>query len=255
MIESLHQAGDRSVVRCDGVGTTGGALLDAIYRYARALESLGVARGDLVAIYAPNRTEALAVRYATHLLGAASVYLSAPPDPDKRARMLVDFSPRRSWCSPTPRTCCRPPPRRSRRSDPLRRCRCASTRDDGHLHIHGRVVDCAEVDGRLVSPTALQELLCGRPDVRYAVIVLDPETGRRIAAVLPWPGHTIDTTACLDRITEVFAPSVASTIVVLPMDRIPLTEQGKPNRPEIRRLGRERAHAAVSASGLTSCPP
>jgi acyl-coenzyme A synthetase/AMP-(fatty) acid ligase len=35
--------------------------------------SLGIARGDLVAMYAPNRPEALAVRYATHLLGAASV--------------------------------------------------------------------------------------------------------------------------------------------------------------------------------------
>ena len=33
------------------------------------------------------------MRYATHLLGAASVYLSAPPDPGKRAQMLVDFRP------------------------------------------------------------------------------------------------------------------------------------------------------------------
>jgi hypothetical protein len=31
-------------------------------------------------------------------------------------------------------------------------------------------------------------------------------------------------------------PSVASTVVVLPVDWIPLTEQGKPNRPEIREL-------------------
>ena len=80
MIESLRQAGDRPVLRWDGADTTGSQLLAAIYRYARALESLGIARGDLVAMYAPNRPEALAVRYATHLLGAASVYLSAPPD-------------------------------------------------------------------------------------------------------------------------------------------------------------------------------
>lgn len=34
------------------------------------------------------------MRYATHLLGAATVYLSAPPDAGKRAQMLVDFRPR-----------------------------------------------------------------------------------------------------------------------------------------------------------------
>jgi hypothetical protein len=39
-------------------------------------------------------------------------------------------------------------------------------------------------------------------------------------------------------IAGAFGPSVASTVVILPVDRIPLTEQGKPNRPEIRRLGR-----------------
>jgi hypothetical protein len=82
------------VLRWEGASTTGSELLAAIYRYARALESLGIARGDLVAMYAPNRPEALALRYATHLLGAASVYLSAPPDPGKRAQMLVDFRPR-----------------------------------------------------------------------------------------------------------------------------------------------------------------
>ena len=113
--------------------------------------------------------------------------------------------------------------------------------EDSYLHIHGRVVDCAEIDGRLVTPAALQDLLCRRLDVRYAVIVLDPDTVTRIAAVVSWPGRTVDTAGCLDTITRAFGPSVASTVVVLPVDRIPLTEQGKPNRPEIRRLGRELA--------------
>src|SRR5215470_635648 len=94
MIEALGHGGEQPVLRWDGAGTTGNELLAAIYRYARTLESLGVARGDLVAMYAPNRPEALALRYATHLLGAASVHLSAPPDPGKRAQMLVDFRPR-----------------------------------------------------------------------------------------------------------------------------------------------------------------
>jgi fatty-acyl-CoA synthase len=46
------------------------------------------------------------------------------------------------------------------------------------------------------------------------------------------------TSGCPDAIAGAFGPSVASTVVILPVDRIPLTEQGKPNRPEIRRLGR-----------------
>ena len=66
-----------------------------------------------------------------------------------------------------------------------------------------------------------------------------PVTATRVAAVLSWPGQTVDTAGCLDTITGAFGPSVASTVVILPVDWIPLTEQGKPNRPEIRRLGRE----------------
>jgi hypothetical protein len=58
---------------------------------------------------------------------------------------------------------------------------------------------------------------------------------------LSWPGQTVDAAGCLDAITGAFGPSVASTVVVLPLDWIPLTEQGKPNRPEIRRLARELA--------------
>jgi fatty-acyl-CoA synthase len=486
MTESLRQAGGRPVLRWEGASTTGSELLAAIYRYARALESLGIARGDLVAMYAPNRPEALALRYATHLLGAASVYLSAPPDPGKRAQMLVDFRPRlvvvfpetanllppttapcgaigpveeiplhldelasgqdtarmasralqgdfavvvssggttgvpkgsvrdfssytRMVAVPSPVTrrqlangklayltqalvdttllgggtvilqstfqpastlaaietervthlflvepqlfdlmdhpdvtqydlsslsvlthigAAAPPVLRVRARERLGpviahtygasemglvsalappehdlaypdRFTCAGRvlpgvevrfrspdgalderagaievrspamasgylrrpveqamnfidgwyrtgdlgglDEDSYLHIHGRVVDCAEIDGRLVTPAALQDLLCRRLDVRYAVIVLDPDTATRIAAVVSWPGRTVDTAGCLDTITGAFGPSVASTVVVLPVDWIPLTEQGKPNRPQIRRLGRELA--------------
>jgi fatty-acyl-CoA synthase len=113
--------------------------------------------------------------------------------------------------------------------------------EEGYLHIHGRVADCAEKDGRLISPTALQDLLCRRPDVRHAAIVLDPDTGTRVAAVRPWPGQTADTAGCLDTVRTAFGPPAASTVMILRVDRIPLTEQGKPDGPEIRRLGREHA--------------
>src|SRR6478736_339310 len=93
LIDRLQEAGECTVLRHEGAGTSGRALLATIYRAAQALDELGIGRGDVVALYAPNRPEALAVRYATHLVGAASVFLSAPPDPEKRARMLVDFEP------------------------------------------------------------------------------------------------------------------------------------------------------------------
>jgi fatty-acyl-CoA synthase len=486
LIEAIRAAGDRPVLRRDGTGTTGNELLATIYRYARALESLGVGRGDLVAMYAPNQPEALALRYATHLLGAASVYLSAPPDAGKRAQMLVDFRPCLLVVFPTtahllpPTTVpvaaigavdgialrldelasgqdAAPLASRARPDDlavvlssggttgvpkgsvrdftrytnmvsvpspatrrqlangnlayltqalvdstllgggtvvlqdgyepaatlaaieserithlflvepqlfdlmdnpdlarhdlsslvmlthigaaaaPVLRMRarerfgpviahtygasemglvailapaehdpaqpsrfaCAGRvlpsvevrfrspngtlgagagaievrspaassgylhrpveqaanfidgwyrpgdlgelDDEGYLYIHGRVVDCAVIDGRLVTPVDLQDLLCRRADVRYAVIVLDPDTGTRVAAVLPWPGQPVDRAGCLAEIGTAFGPSLASTMVVLPLAAMPLTEQGKPNRPEIRRLGRELA--------------
>jgi hypothetical protein len=46
MIEALGHGGDQPVLCWEGAGTTGSELLAAIYRYARTLESLGVARGD-----------------------------------------------------------------------------------------------------------------------------------------------------------------------------------------------------------------
>jgi fatty-acyl-CoA synthase len=106
-----------------------------------------------------------------------------------------------------------------------------------HAVAQGRTADVEESTASTAGyADALQDLLCRRSDVRYAVIVPDPDTGTRIATVLSWPGQTADIAGCLDAITGAFGPSVASTVVVLPVDWIPLTEQGKPNRPEIREL-------------------
>ena len=75
--------------------------------------------------------------------------------------------------------------------------------EDSYLHIHGRVVDCAEIDGRLVTPLPCRTCyaadrcpLCGdRPD---------PDTATRIAAVLSWPGQTV-APGCLDAIAGALA--------------------------------------------------
>jgi len=110
----------------------------------------------------------------------------------------------------------------------------------GYLHILGRAVDIIRIDGTMVSPTLVEETLCRLPDVRYAVTVVDQETGAWVAAVVPWPGLFVDRTKCLNAIAAQHGPAA---VVILPLARVPLTEQGKPDREAIRQLGREAAAA------------
>ena len=55
--------------------------------------------------------------------------------------------------------------------------------DEGYLHILGRAVDITWTEGVMISPTLIQDTLCRVPGVRYAVVVTDPETAARVAAV------------------------------------------------------------------------
>lgn len=476
LVEVLATAGDRTVLRRDGADTTAADLLTAVHRYARALDRLGVGRGDLVAMIAPNRPEALAVRYAAHLVGAGAVYLSVPPDPARRARMITQFDPRfvvvfpetvdllppglpepvvavgdvpgvdvrldlLAAAEPAEPVACRarpedlavvissggttgvpkgsrrdfasytaavvapsPPGRRQLANGKLAyltqilvdttllgggtvvlqdsyepvatlraieeervthlflvepqlfdlmdhpavddhdltslqalthigalappvlrerararlgavvmhtygaseigivsaltpaehdrpsRFRCAGRivpgvdvrfraadgtvaptaghvevrspamaqgyrhrpveeaenfvdgwyrtgdlgqlDDEGMLRILGRAVDIGEVGD--VTLADLMDTLCRRPDVRYAVGVMDPDRGVRIAAVEAWPGGTVDVDGCRATVADVLGADVAEHLQVLPVDTIPRTEQGKPNRPAIR---------------------
>jgi fatty-acyl-CoA synthase len=104
---------------------------------------------------------------------------------------------------------------------------------DGHLHILGRAADCEVVDGHLVTPTALEDTLMRRPAVRYAVVVADLARGRRVAAVQPWVSGTLDAAQCRDAVAAEHGDDVAATVVVVSMDDIPLTEQGKPDRAAV----------------------
>jgi fatty-acyl-CoA synthase len=483
LVAVLTAAGERTVVRHEGREVSGRALLDAVYRHARVLDGLGIGRGDLVAIYAADRPESLVVRYATHLLGAASVYLSAPPDAAVRARMLVDFAPRLVVVEPgtaalVPETdvplaavggpvpgvphrldeaaaalpadpvpsaarpddlavvvssggttgvpkgsvrdftawtvAVRTAPRPERRQladgnlayltqilvdqtllgggtvvlqegiEPAmtlatveaeritdlflvepqlfelmdhpdverrdlsslrtlthiganaapvlrRRARerlgpviahtygasemgivsalppaehdldrpdrftCAGhivpgvevcfrddagalapsgglmevrspamaagyrhrpveeaehfvdgwyrtgdlgrLDDEGFLHVLGRAADCEVVDGVLVTPVGLQDTLCRLPEVRYAVVVPELERGRRVIAVVAWPGHGVDPASCVAAVRREHGEHVADSLVVVEVERVPLTEQGKPDRTALRLLG------------------
>ena len=76
-----------------GQGIAAADLRASIFRYARALSSLGIGRGNLVALLAPNRPDALAIRYATNLVGAAATFLSAPRTPAARAALVSQIAP------------------------------------------------------------------------------------------------------------------------------------------------------------------
>jgi acyl-CoA synthetase (AMP-forming)/AMP-acid ligase II len=93
LMATLTAAGEATVLERDGTATSGAELLSSTYRYARALDGIGIGRGDLVALHAPNSPDALAVRYAAHLLGAATMYLPALPDPQQRAALVESIAP------------------------------------------------------------------------------------------------------------------------------------------------------------------
>ena len=106
----------------------------------------------------------------------------------------------------------------------------------GYLHVLGRAEDVMNGEGSLISPTALEDTLCGLPSVRYAVIVVDPERHTRIGAVVPWSGSEVNIEECQHAVRVAHGADVAKSLVIIPVERIPLTEQGKPDRQMIYRL-------------------
>jgi acyl-CoA synthetase (AMP-forming)/AMP-acid ligase II len=109
---------------------------------------------------------------------------------------------------------------------------------DGLLHVLGRAVDAQEINGTLVTPTEIEEALCRHPSIRYAVVVRDADEHIIIAAVTAWAGLSIEDRACRQAVMDRFGTAAAASLLVVPVDRIPLTEQGKPDRAAIKQLAR-----------------
>jgi fatty-acyl-CoA synthase len=106
----------------------------------------------------------------------------------------------------------------------------------GYLHVRGREADRRVVAGRAVMPVDLQEILCRHPEVRYAVAVPEPAPRAGFGAVVTLaPDSDVTpeqlTAFARDRGGE---PVVPARLAVL--DRMPVTEQGKPDRAAIVRL-------------------
>ncbi len=76
--------------------------------------------------------------------------------------------------------------------------------------------------------------LCRVPDVRYAAVVPDEGTRRWVAAVVTTARRIAP--AARAAVCAEHGAAAAARVVVLPVDRLPLTEQGKPDRSAIRRL-------------------
>ncbi|SAL83901.1 AMP-dependent synthetase/ligase [Caballeronia arvi] len=93
LLERLGQHADRTALRYLNEDVTAGAFRASVYRYARALQSLGIGRGDFVAMFAPNCPDALAIRYATNLLGAATMFLPAIASAAHREAFLNRMRP------------------------------------------------------------------------------------------------------------------------------------------------------------------
>src|SRR3954464_5560412 len=93
LVATVKEGGERTVLEQDGGATTAADLLASTYRYARALDGLGIGPGDLVAPPAPTSPDGPAVRYAAHLVGAATMYLPALPEAQQRAALLEFIAP------------------------------------------------------------------------------------------------------------------------------------------------------------------
>jgi fatty-acyl-CoA synthase len=59
-----------------------------------------------------------------------------------------------------------------------------------------------------------------------------------IAAVTAWAGLSVVDRVCRQAIMDRFGAAAVASLLVVPVDRMPLTEQGKPNRTAIKQLAR-----------------
>jgi fatty-acyl-CoA synthase len=115
---------------------------------------------------------------------------------------------------------------------------------DGYLHVRGRAADQRQVCGRWVMPVDVQDALCDHPAVRYAVAV--PADGGFCAAVVLAPGATVDGDDLRAFVAEHRGEHLTPAQIIA-VDRVPVTEQGKPNRVLIAALLAERCEAMVAA--------
>jgi fatty-acyl-CoA synthase len=103
---------------------------------------------------------------------------------------------------------------------------------DGYLQVRGRARDALHTLDGPVLPVDVQDVLCERPDVRYAVAV--PLGFRFGVVVLPAAGATATAAELRAYASGRLDADVVGPVVLA--DRIPVTDQGKPDRAALRAL-------------------
>jgi len=93
LVACLADAGPQIILQYGNVDITASELLASLYRYARALMTLGIGRGSLVALFAPNCPDAIAIRYAANLIGSGAVYLSNPATIERCGELVAQMAP------------------------------------------------------------------------------------------------------------------------------------------------------------------
>ena len=94
MLEGFRTDPERIVIRDPARGVSGGQFATMVDRYAHALAARGLGSGHRVALLATESAEALAVRYAVALVGAASVFTPDTGRPERLVRFLKQVRPR-----------------------------------------------------------------------------------------------------------------------------------------------------------------
>jgi fatty-acyl-CoA synthase len=112
---------------------------------------------------------------------------------------------------------------------------------DGYLHVRGRAKDQRMVEGIAVMPLDVQEAFCAHPEVRYAVAIptesepAGSEPSGFDALVLLRPDSTLTDDDLRSYIRATAGPHLVPNHLGV-AERMPVTEQGKPDRAEIYRL-------------------
>jgi len=115
--------------------------------------------------------------------------------------------------------------------------------DGGFLHVRGRAADAQHSGGTLVMPVDLEEAICNVPGVRYAVVIKDDATGSDLAAIVPENGLQVDRHRVRRTVAAQFGRDLATSLVMIGVSHIPMTEQGKPDRAAIEALARRQIAA------------
>jgi fatty-acyl-CoA synthase len=97
----------------------------------------------------------------------------------------------------------------------------------GFLHVRGRAKDERSPDGVSTFPVDVQDALCAQPGVAYAVALAGDDGFDAVVQLLPGFDPTADT-------LRARLPHHLGLRRLLVLDRIPVTEQGKPDRLAIR---------------------